>query len=363
MWIGIIGTVLAVFAVGVVYLGFCFGRFAGIKKLSRGKKGVSFLLSLLIEGAVFAAAALTMTMINAIIVMMVLIMFFLLFGIIMRVIHAIRKRDFHVNWQGWLAVLCSIAYLIVGYIQCSSVRQTNYNLTNQKGLNLRVALIADSHLGTTFDGDGFAEKLKTIEAQNPDILMISGDFVDDSSKAEDVRTACEALGKMQVKYGVWYVYGNHDAGYYNSRDFSSDDLEQIMADSGIHVMKDSYELVDDSFYIVGRLDSSFKSRMTADAVMAGVDAEKYIIMLDHQPNDYEHEAETTADLVLSGHTHGGQLIPVTYVGEWFGINDRTYGYEKRNDTEFIVTSGISDWELLFKTGTFSEYVIIDIASN
>ena len=66
--------------------------------------------------------------------------------------------------------------------------------------------------------------------------------------------------------------------------------------------------------------------------------------------------------MVSGHTHGGQFFPVTYVGEWIGANDRTYGHEKRNGTDFIVTSGISCWELPFKTGTKSEYVIIDVKS-
>ena len=96
--------------------------------------------------------------------------------------------------------------------------------------------------------------------------------------------------------------------------------------------------------------------------MAEADPEKYIIVLDHQPSDYENEAETAADLVVSGHTHGGQLIPITYVGEWLGMNDRTYGYERRNNTDFIVTSGIADWEMDFKTGTISEYVIITVNS-
>ena len=62
-----------------------------------------------------------------------------------------------------------------------------------------------------------------------------------------------------------------------------------------------------------------------------IDTSKYIIVLDHEPNDYDMEATSDADLVLSGHTHGGQMIPITYVGEWFGINDRTYGYERRNN--------------------------------
>ena len=97
--------------------------------------------------------------------------------------------------------------------------------------------------------------------------------------------------------------------------------------------------------------------------MKDVPAENYTIVLDHQPNDYDNEAAANADLVVSGHTHGGQLFPVTYVGEWFNINDRTYGHEKRSDTDFIVTSGIADWEIQFKTGAKSEYVIIDVSPN
>ena len=57
---------------------------------------------------------------------------------------------------------------------------------------------------------------------------------------------------------------------------------------------------------------------------------------------------------------GGQLIPITKVGEWIGANDATYGYERRGDTDFIVTSGISAWSILFKTGCKSEYVRIRI---
>ncbi len=66
------------------------------------------------------------------------------------------------------------------------------------------------------------------------------------------------------------------------------------------------------------------------------------------------------DLVLSGHTHGGQMIPFNRMGEWLGLDDKIYGMEKRGDTSFIVTSGISDWAIKFKTGCKSEYVVIDV---
>ena len=82
------------------------------------------------------------------------------------------------------------------------------------------------------------------------------------------------------------------------------------------------------------------------------------MVLDHQPNDYDAEAESGADLVLSGHTHGGQLIPVNLFISL--ANDKTYGMEKRGNTNFIVTSGISDWAIKFKTGCRSEFNVIDV---
>ena len=66
------------------------------------------------------------------------------------------------------------------------------------------------------------------------------------------------------------------------------------------------------------------------------------------------------DLVLSGHTHCGQLFPFNWVGEWIGANDSVYGHTQQGNANFIVTSGLSSWAIQFKTGTKSEYVVIDI---
>lgn len=78
--------------------------------------------------------------------------------------------------------------------------------------------------------------------------------------------------------------------------------------------------------------------------------------------DYEALKDANMDLVLSGHTHGGQLFPLMTIENHSNIaeDDRVYGYEKRENTNFIVTSGISDWAIKFKTGCKSEYLIISI---
>ena len=364
-WPFILGAAAMALLAGLVYLTVCVGRFQGVRKLSGGKRGRRALISLGIIAAVFAALAFALSVINAVVVFLHAVLFFLLSGLGMRLAKKLSGRHFRVNWQGWLALAFSLVYLTAAYISCNHVRQKDYALTTGKKLGtLKIALIADSHLGTTFDGDGFGTHLKTIEAQNPDLLVIAGDFVDDWSRKEDLERACAALGETKFPYGVWYVFGNHDAGSFARRDFSASELEEALRGCGVHVLADQWEEVDGRFIVAGRKDASagaFRgSRKDMTSLLAGADTEKYILVLDHQPSDYENEARSPADLVLSGHTHGGQLIPITYVGKWLGVVDREYGYERREGTDFIVTSGISDWELRFKTGARSEYVIITV---
>ncbi len=362
MWAVIIAVILLAFVSGVLYMTACVGKFGAVRVLAHEKKWLNFLISFAIIAVVFVIIGYAMSFVNAVTILLNEVMFFLISGVIMAIVRQISGKTFTVNWQGWIALVSSVVYLIIGYYLCHHVWQTNYRLhTDKKIGTLKVAMFADSHIGAVFDGNGFAQHIRTIEQQNPDIVLIPGDFVDDWSNKADLLTACEALGKMKTKYGVWFSYGNHDEGFYNGRDFTADDLAKALRDNGIHIMNDEYELVDNRFYIVGRKDSSISERKTMDSLLEGIDTEKYIIVLDHEPNDYDNEANSSADLVVSGHTHGGQLIPITYIGEWFHINDRTYGYERRNHTDFIVTSGIADWAIQFKTGTKSEYVMIDIA--
>ena len=99
-----------------------------------------------------------------------------------------------------------------------------------------------------------------------------------------------------------------------------------------------------------------------ETLTADLDDSHFSIVMDHQPCDYEAQAASSVDLVVSGHTHGGQLFPLMQFENLMALggDDKVYGYEKRENTNFIVTSGISDWAIKFKTGCRSEYVLIDI---
>lgn len=262
--------------------------------------------------------------------------------------------------SGALALVITVAYMSVAFYLAHHVVETKYQVkTNKDVSNLRIALIADAHLGTCFNGEGFAEHMETIQAQKPDLLVICGDFVDDDSSKEDMLIACSALGNFQSTYGVFYVSGNHDRGFGNYRDFTYEEMTDAMAQNGVTVLEDAIVPIGDDYYLVGRKDRS-SERMSIETLTLGLDPNRYTIVLNHQPNDYEAEASAKCDLVLSGHTHGGQMIPIGPIGELIGANDATYGLETRNNTTFIVTSGIADWAIPYKSGTVSEYVIIEI---
>ncbi|MBE6760191.1 MAG: metallophosphoesterase, partial [Ruminococcaceae bacterium] len=288
-----------------------------------------------------------------------------------------EQTGFRVYRRGVAVIALCAVYLTVGWFNAHNVERTHYELTTDKELpggSLRIAHIADSHIGTTFDGEGFGEYLEVIQAENPDVLLITGDLIDDSTPREEMLAACRQFSRISTTYGIYFVYGNHDKGY-GRHGYDANELEAELAANGVTVMEDDVVQITDSVSIIGRRDrddsrrrefvgeGAGTERMSMGEITQDIAPETYTVVLDHQPNDYDAQAEAGVDLVLSGHTHGGQLIPLGPIGRIIGANDRTYGHERRDSTDFIVTSGISDWEIDFKTGTKSEYVIIDITQE
>ena len=342
------------------YLSLAFSRFAPIEKAAGGRRWLALLISLgLILGTCYAAMRL-LSLIDAIVILLHVLFAFLLVELVFFIRRKATGKRSTAARRGLYALLAAALYLTAGYVQCEHVWKTEYALTSDKlSKTVRVAVFSDSHVGTSFDAAGFEKKLWEIVRQEPDLLLIPGDFVDDDTSREDMIAACEALGCIELRDGVWFAYGNHDKGYSDSRPFTAEELEQTLLANGVHILEDECACVGE-LCLVGRRDASTEARADISELLADADTAKYIIVLDHEPNDYDREAETEADLVLSGHTHGGQLIPLGLVGRFFGFNDRTYGLETRKGTSFIVSSGISDWIMHFKTGTRSEYLIITI---
>lgn len=370
MWAMIFGAIFLALGAGIWFLIYNIKQFAWIDILSRKKKALSWVIStavvLLPEALIWAILG----YMNAIIILLHITIFWIVFELVRSLIKKFGEKVLARCWAGIAALAVTAVYLGIGWVQAYHVWETDYSVSTDKNTGtLRVALLADSHVGTTFSGAEFSKHLTRIEKQQPDLLVITGDFVDEDTTKADMLDACRALKDIKTKYGVYFVFGNHDKGNYgnNSRGYSGDELVAELEKNNVTVLQDESILIDDKFYLIGRQDASEQeefggSRAKISELTEGLDKSKYMIVLDHQPVDYAAEAKAGADLVLSGHTHGGQMIPIMQFSRWFniGVNDNIYGMERRKDTDFIVTSGISDWAIKFKTGCRSEYVIIDI---
>ena len=386
IFIVVVGLFIMAAVGGMIYLATRFRKFIPEKTREKLGKKKSFLIGF-IPNIGFIVYCI-FDLVNGVIVTVNVVCIFIIFELVGKIISVIinkatgtkndpnsasgkpksgKKIYQKVYLTGICAVIFSVVYLGCGWYLAHHVWETDYTINTQKNIGmerLRIAQITDSHIGATFDGDGFAKHMETIQKTNPDVVVVTGDFVDDGSKRIDTEKSIEALGRMKTKYGVYFVYGNHDKGYYDYRDFNDADLREMLAKNNVKLLEDEYVMLGNNVYLIGRKDKSDSmrgdTRLEMDELTKGLDDSKYQIVLDHQPSDYDAQEAAGVDLVLSGHTHGGQMIPVGSLGVLSGANDKTYGLERRGNTDFIVSSGISDWEIDYKTGTKSEFVIVDI---
>ncbi len=369
IWLLLFGALFLLVLAAGFYLVRGVHRLRFVAALSRGHGAAAWGISALTVLLPIALFWVTLGYMNAILIPLHLAVFWAIADLLQWLVQKVRKRPGRRTLAAAAALAVTIVYLAVGWVQAFHVWQTDYMIATEKRVgHLRVALLADAHVGTTFDGDGLTRHLDRLQAQQPDVVVVAGNFVDEDTTEENMRAACRALGKLRAPYGVYFVFGNHDKGNYSNgrRGYGGDDLIAELSRNGVTVLQDEAVPLGDHFSLIGRQDASEVldfggTRAAMGELAAGADPERFVIVLDHQPRDYTAEAAAGVDLVLSGHTHGGQMIPLPQLIRWFHLgDDRVYGTERRGNTSFIVTSGISDWAIKFKTGCRSEYVIVDI---
>lgn len=263
---------------------------------------------------------------------------------------------------GVLPCLLTICILLAGYANMQHVVQTDYTVHTEKTLSrtYRVALVADVHFGVSLDAEALAKICGQISAQDVDLVVLGGDIVDESTSRAEMKEIFALLGGIKSRYGVFYVHGNHD----RMGAWTDAELVEVIEGAGIHLLKDAVYQVNEELVIIGREDKSAERRGARKPIaelLAAVDHADLVLSVDHQPNDYAAQGAAGADLVLSGHTHGGQLFPLQFVQSIFGINDAVYGQVIIDqDTQAIVTSGIAGWRYPVKTAAPAEYVMIEI---
>lgn len=223
---------------------------------------------------------------------------------------------------------------------------------------LRIVATADWHLGTRI-GRARAEKfVALVNAQNPDAVVIAGDLIDGDIAPVEAERSEEALQKINAPLGVFATLGNHE--YFG-------DLARETAfirRAGIRLLRDASASVPADgaaaprIVLVGRDDATNRSRAPIESLLSKCPENVPAFVIDHQPKGAPEAVAAHADFVFSGHTHAGQLWPMTWLVGFF--NPYVYGAWNAEGTLGCVTSGIGLWHIPYRIGCDSEIVVIDV---
>jgi uncharacterized protein len=260
-----------------------------------------------------------------------------------------------------MVVFLVVLIIAIGYINALSPRikfiqiQVDKNVPDIK--NLHLAFASDIHLGHIIGRKSLKKILGHINALNPDLVLFPGDLVDEELTPVINKNLGELFKTLTPKYGVYAVPGNHE--YIGG----VEQAIQYLSKFGIRFLRDSVVDINGLFYIAGRDDISITnfygiSRKPLKELLADINPELPLIMMDHQPIALMEAADHGVDLQISGHTHHGQMWPLQAITK--RVFKLSRGYRKINGSHFYVSSGAGTWGPRVRIGSHPEIVSVRI---
>ncbi|HEX2921352.1 MAG TPA: metallophosphoesterase [Bacteroidales bacterium] len=254
--------------------------------------------------------------------------------------------------------------IIGGFINAIIPVVTEYNITINKPAGdvkeLRIAAASDIHLGSIIRKRSIKKLSSMLKQLKPDLVLLLGDIVDGEIGPVLRGDLLQYFTCPDSKYGMLAISGNHEFIGGASRTIP------YIESKGIKLLKDEIVVLDGGIQIIGRNDRDSerfygKKRMPLSALVQEVDSTKPIILLDHQPFNYDETVNAGIDLELSGHTHNGQMWPLNYITAM--IYELSYGYLRKGNSQFIVSSGYGLWGPRVRSASRSEVLLINITFN
>lgn len=259
---------------------------------------------------------------------------------------------------GLTFVILTVGY---GFYNTHDIKTKHLTLNIHKGegapKQIKIAYFSDLHLTPVNNGRVTDRLLNILQAEKPDLILMGGDIVDDKPHNLYRHGLDQKLRQIKAPLGAYTCPGNHE--YITGKD----DVFAFMRDAGISVLADTTVVVGDRLQITGRDDASARNsngqrRAPLETLAAQKRADLPAILLDHQPFNLEKAAAAGYDLQLSGHTHHGQMFPFNLITK--RIYEVSWGFLKKNNTNYYVSSGIGTWGPPIRTGSDCEIIIINL---
>lgn len=242
------------------------------------------------------------------------------------------------------------------------VKTLNVNLNKNLNNNIKVVQFSDTQLGDFFSINQLKEVVYKINKECPDIVIFTGDLLDNASTYADINEVSGVLSKISCPLGKYAIYGNHDYGggavrYYN----------QIMNESGFKVLKNSsvsLKLSSNTIKIFG-CDDKLMGSYNSEKTLKGINSKDINILALHEPDLISDFESAPIDLALAGHSHGGQ-VRIPFYGPLMNntlakkYTHGLYDLDNKNKTKFYVNTGLGNTKLPFRLGNIPEITVFNI---
>ena len=267
--------------------------------------------------------------------------------------------------SGRIPIVLTGIFITYGCINAKNVIEKDYDIYTDKNIRdkgYKINFISDLHFGTTMSNNELQKYCNKISKSNVDIVVLGGDIVDENTTLNQMKDAFKILSSIKNNYGIIYVYGNHDKSRYAiNPNYTEEELRESISEYGIKILEDDVYEVNNELCIIGRKDRSYyKERKDSKNFISEFNKKYYNIIIDHQPCEINENSKAGYDLMVSGHTHFGQIWPIGHLMNLFKINEMNYGYEKSGNMDIIVSSGMGGWGYPIRTEKKCEYLIINI---
>ena len=255
-------------------------------------------------------------------------------------------RYFNLTSKIYFYVCLIIGFLVVIYsvVNAFDIKINNVELFSDKiDKEYKIAIVSDLHIGSNSVTD-MNKVIDLINRQDLDIVLIPGDFIDEDFVFK------EDLSELRtIKAKVYYSYGNHET-------YLKADVEKELSSYNITFLRNKSIEFDKNLTIIG-VDDNF-DKLNASLSNIKIKKDKFNLLMNHQPTGMKIANEKSIDLMISGHTHNGQIFPFNYfVKTRYEYIKGLYEY---GGTNLFVTTGIGTWGPKMRLGTNNELVIITL---